>query len=194
MAAAANFAWSNRLVIASRIRTAISSQFNIPSESIETIYDVAHNIAKKETHTVEGNERQLIVHRKGATRAFPPYHPEIPDDYKSIGQPVLIPGSMGTYSYILTGTQESMQQAFGSAPHGAGRQMSRKKAMEQFNTSEIRAELQHKQIKLASTTDKGIMQEAPGAYKDIDEIIEITKTAGLAKPVIRLRSLGVVKG
>ncbi len=194
MAASANFAWANRLAIAKEVRRILASWTTIEPSSIETVYDVAHNIAKLETHFIENRQEELIVHRKGATRAFPPNHPDIPLDYQKIGQPVIIPGSMGTASYLLVGTDGSMQKAFGSAPHGAGRKLSRKKAMQSFEAETIKNNLASAHIALVGDSDKGITQEAPGAYKDIDNVIAVTKNAGLAKPVLRLRPIGVIKG
>jgi tRNA-splicing ligase RtcB len=194
MAASANFAWANRLMIAKNVRNILAQSTQIEPSTIETIYDVAHNIAKLETHTIDNAPEELIVHRKGATRAFPPHHPEIPADYETIGQPVIIPGSMGTHSYLLIGTEGSMHKAFGSAPHGAGRKLSRKKAMQSFSAQSIRNDLETLHIELLGDSDKGITQEAPSAYKDIDDVISVTKEAGLAKPVLRLRPIGVING
>jgi tRNA-splicing ligase RtcB len=158
------------------------------------IYDIAHNMAKLEQHEVEGKKRWLYVHRKGATRAFGPGHPDIPERYRGVGQPVLIPGDMGTASYLLAGTAEGMQETFGSSCHGAGRSLSRHAARKQHPSGEVISELQQKGIYLQAKSRKIISEEAPGAYKDIDEVVQISHAAGLAKKVVRLRPLGVVKG
>lgn len=192
MSAAANFAWCNRHIIGSQVRKAFESVF--PESELKTVYDVAHNIAKLEEHTIDGKKRKVYVHRKGATRAFPPGHEELSGDYRGFGQPVLIPGSMGTSSYVLVGTEEAMKISFGSSAHGAGRVMSRTKANSMFKGSEIVKELEEKNIFIKSASWKGISEEAPQVYKDVDEVIDTVSSIGLGKLVAKLKPLGVVKG
>ncbi len=195
MAAAANFAWTNRQLIMHWVRESFRKVFHKAPEDLgmKLIYDVAHNIAKIEEHIVDGKKYRVVVHRKGATRAFPPGHPEIPDDYKSIGQPVLIPGSMGTASYILVGTKEGVR-TWHSAPHGAGRWMSRHAAIRTYRPERVVEELSRKGIVLRAATRRVISEEAPGAYKDVDKVVFVAHNVGIAKLVVRLRPLGVVKG
>ncbi len=192
MAAAANFAWANRQVITYHVRKAFERLF--PNCSVTLLYDVSHNIAKFENYVVDGEERSLLVHRKGATRAFPPHHPEIPLVLRSAGQPVLVPGSMGTSSWVLSGALGSMTESFGSCCHGAGRQWSRSKALAELSVNDVRRSLQEQGILLRGSSSKGIVEEAPQAYKDIDEVIRVVADAGLAVPVARLVPLGVLKG
>ena len=161
---------------------------------LKTIYDVAHNIAKIETHEIDGEMKKVWMHRKGATRAFPPGHKDLPEVYKESGQPVLIPGSMGTASYVLVGTEEGMKKSFGSTAHGAGRAMSRFAAKKQFRGEEIKRELEQEKIYVKAASWKGISEEAPKAYKDIDEVIKVSDSVGIAKVVARLRPIGVIKG
>jgi tRNA-splicing ligase RtcB len=158
------------------------------------VYDVAHNIAKIETHTVAGKQRELCVHRKGATRAFGPGHRELPERLRPLGQPVLIPGDMGTASYVLLGTQTAMDQTFGSTCHGAGRVMSRKQAVRHAHGRRIDAELAAKGITALARGRTGLAEEQPDAYKDIDAVVECVCAAGLARKVLRLRPMGVIKG
>jgi tRNA-splicing ligase RtcB len=158
------------------------------------VYDVAHNIAKKEEHTIEGRSVPVVVHRKGATRAFPPNHPSIPADYKSIGQPVLIPGSMGTSSWILVGTPRAMDLSFGSTAHGAGRLMSRNEAKRQYRGGDVLKQLGEQGIIVRAADPKVVAEEAPGAYKDVDMVAEVSHQAGIATKVARLVPLGVTKG
>ncbi|MBP7461561.1 MAG: RtcB family protein [Candidatus Delongbacteria bacterium] len=193
MSAAANFAWANRHIIAHWIRESFLKIWG--SQAIITpVYDVAHNIAKLETHTIDGVSHQVYVHRKGATRSFPSGRLEIPDRYRSVGQPVLIPGSMGTASYLLVGTHQAMESSFGSTAHGAGRAMSRTQALKRFRGEQIKSELEAHHIHLRGASWKGIAEEAPSAYKDIDRVIAVTQKAGLADPIARLTPIGVVKG
>ncbi len=180
MACAANFAWSNRHTIAHSVRKVVPQ--------ITPLYDVAHNIAKKETH--EGEE--LLVQRKGATRSFWKKHKEIPEKYRTAGQPVLIPGSMGTSSYIMVGSSSSEKLSFGSTCHGAGREMSRSEAKRRFNVNKVREDLSSKGVSLYSSSN--ITEEAPGAYKDVDKVIEVVCSVGLSQKVARLRPLAVMKG
>jgi len=196
MKAAANFAWTNRQIIMSRVRDVFSEVFGKTAESLfmNHIYDVAHNIAKIETHTVNGMEKELCVHRKGATRAFPPDYPSIPSKYATLGQPVLIPGDMGTASYILLGTLKSMQETFGSTCHGAGRVISRRQAMKATGGRNITHELAQKGIYVRAKSVKTIREEAPLAYKDIDEVVRTVTEVGISKKVVKTVPLAVVKG
>ncbi len=194
MSAAANFAWCNRHIIMHQVRKSMQQVFGIEPESIKLVYDVAHNIAKEEEHIIDGKKKKVIVHRKGATRAFPADHPQVPEKYKEVGQPVIIPGSMGTASYLLVGTEKAMQETFGSSAHGAGRTMSRHAALHQFRGEKIKSDLESHNIFVKAASWKGIAEEAPQVYKDIDEVIKITENAGIAKAVVRLRPYGVIKG
>ncbi len=193
MRASANFAWANRTAILYFLRDSFERVFGKSAELV-TIYDVCHNIAKRERHVVDGKERDVLVHRKGATRAFPPGHPEIPEVYRSIGQPVLIPGSMGTASWVLCGTEGAMRETFGSVCHGAGRLMSRTAAKKGRNAKEVERGLEKRGVIVRSETKNGILEEVPEAYKDVDEVIEVVEQAGLARKVARLRPMGVIKG
>jgi len=192
MAAAANYAWSNRYMIAHYSRQAWRKVLG-EKEKLELLYDVAHNIIKKEKYIIDGKETEVIVHRKGATRAFPPGHQEIPEKYRKVGQPVLIPGSMGTASYILTGTEKG-EESFFSTSHGAGRTMSRHEAMRTISGQEVIKSLKSKGIIVKCWSEKGIAEEAPMAYKNIDEVVEVVHEAGLSKKVARLIPLAVIKG
>ena len=158
------------------------------------IYDVAHNMGKVEEHTIDGQKKKVVVHRKGATRAFPPGHPDIPSKYRNVGQPVLIPGTMGTASYILMGNEQSMNLSFGSTAHGAGRFMSRSRAKKQFFGKEIQDKLASEGITVRATKGIVIAEEAPGAYKDVDEVVKVSDSLGIATKAIRLRPIGVIKG
>ncbi|MGD8427427.1 MAG: RtcB family protein [Balneolaceae bacterium] len=194
MSAAANFAWCNREVITWEVRKSWEYIIKQPGKNLELLYDVAHNIAKQETHRLGDDQKELIVHRKGATRAFGPGHPEIPEDYKNAGQPVLIPGSMGTYSYVLAGTNENMELSFGSTCHGAGRRMSRTAAKKAVDAPTLKKELLAKNIAVEAGSYAGLAEEAPIAYKDIDLVVETVHRAKLATKVARLRPVGVIKG
>ncbi len=188
MSAAANYAWTNRHIIGHNIRKAFERIF--PNSKLTTVYDVAHNIAKKEVH----DGKELMVHRKGATRAFPANHPDNPKHYLETGHPVLIPGSMGTASYVLVGTDKGMQECFGSSAHGAGRVMSRRAAKNSIDGFEVKAKLNKMHIEVKNPNPKGLADEAPEVYKDIDEVINVTVTAGICKKVVRVVPLGVIKG
>jgi tRNA-splicing ligase RtcB (3'-phosphate/5'-hydroxy nucleic acid ligase) len=191
MAAAANFAWANRHVIAHSVREAIGNVLGAePAEQTRQVYDVAHNVAKLEPY----DGRKLCVHRKGATRAFPPGHSEIPADYARAGQPVFIPGSMGTSSFVLAGREGSMQRSFGTTCHGAGRRMSRTRARKQIGGKELRQRLESEGITVRCPSNKGLTEEAPFAYKDVDAVVDVVERAGLARRVAQLRPIGVVKG
>ncbi len=196
MAGAANYAWTNRQIIAHWVRESFAEVLGKSAVEMEMhqIYDIAHNIAKFETHTVNNKPMELCVHRKGATRAFPPNHPEIPQKYKAIGQPVLIPGDMGTCSYVLVGTEKAMSDTFGSTCHGAGRVMSRNRALKATKNREISKELAAQGIIVMSRDRRTLREEAPEAYKDVNEVVDIVAGAGISKKVVKLRPLGVVKG
>ena len=193
MSCAANYAWVNRQMITHFIRKAWKNVLGEKASFLTTLYDVAHNIIKKEKHIINGKEIEVAVHRKGATRAFPPGHPEIPEKYKDTGQPVLIPGSMGTASYVLAGTKEA-EKTFFSACHGAGRTMSRHAAMRRISGQEVINMLKQKGIIVKCRSMRGISEEAPLAYKNIDEVVEVIHQAGLSKRVARLAPLAVIKG
>ncbi|MBZ5725879.1 MAG: RtcB family protein [Acidobacteriia bacterium] len=193
MAAAANFAWANRQAILHFLRGAFRRIFGEEAR-LELIYDVCHNIAKRETYTVDGRKREVLVHRKGATRAFPPGHREIPADYRAIGQPVFVPGSMGTASWVLVGQQGALDETFGSVCHGAGRLMSRTAVRKGKDARHEQRKLEEQGILVRSESRDGILEELPEAYKDVDEVIEVVHGAGLARKVARLRPMGVIKG
>ncbi|MFC1842710.1 RtcB family protein [Candidatus Dependentiae bacterium] len=193
MAAAANFAWANRHTIAHWTRQAW--QRVLGSEAwLSTVYDVSHNLGKVEKHKVNGKEKEVVMHRKGATRSFGPGTPETPAKYQKVGQPVLIPGTMGTASYVLAGTTECMETAFGTCCHGAGRRMSRSKAKKMVRGSRLREELEARGIIIRCESDPGLAEEAPLAYKDVDNVVEVVHAAKLAKKVARLRPMAVIKG
>jgi len=196
MACAVNYAIVNRHCLAHWVRAAFERFFGKSSEKLGlgTIYDVSHNIAKIEEHNVDGKLKKVCVHRKGATRSYPPGHKDIPDRYKSIGQPVIIPGDMGRYSYILLGTKKAMSESFGSTCHGAGRLMSRTKAKKNINGSELKKELFNKGIIVMAGSMSGLAEEAPQAYKDVTKVVDVTHYAGISKKAVRLRPLGVLKG
>ncbi|MBN1699791.1 MAG: RtcB family protein [Spirochaetales bacterium] len=196
MRAAANFAFCNRQIIAHWIRESFREVFGRRWEDMGmyTVYDIAHNICKLEEHVVHGKKRQVYVHRKGSTRAFPPGHPDVPEMYRGVGQPVLIAGSMGTASYILAGTEKAMTESFGSSCHGAGRSMSRHASLKKYRGQRIKEELEKTGKALRSTHPKILAEEAPGAYKDIDLVVESVHGAGISKKVARVIPLGVVKG
>jgi tRNA-splicing ligase RtcB len=193
MCAAANFAWANRQAITHFVRRAFAGLFG-EDVRLRLVYDVAHNIAKRERYTVDGRERDVLVHRKGATRAFPPGHPEIPARYHDVGQPVLIPGSMGTASWVLVGAPKAMEETFGSVCHGAGRMLSRTAAKRGRDIQEVKRQLEEKGIYVRSETRDGILEEVPEAYKDVDEVVEVVHQAGLARKAARLVPMGVLKG
>ncbi|MEJ2627962.1 MAG: RtcB family protein, partial [bacterium] len=196
MAAAANYAWTNRQVIMHWVRESFEQVLGQGAERLgmHLIYDVAHNIAKFENHTIKGKEQLLIVHRKGATRAFPPHHPSLPEEYRETGQPVLIPGDMGTASYVLAGTNRAMELSFGSTCHGAGRIMSRHAAVRRFQNRSLQNELEKQGIIVRSRGRRTLYEEAPQAYKEIDRVTAIVQGAGISKRVARMKPLGVVKG
>lgn len=196
MACAANFAWANRQCIAHWVRESFSLVLKRGEEKLgmDLIYDVAHNIAKFEEHEVGGARKQVCVHRKGATRAFAPGSNDIPPDYKEIGQPVLVPGDMMRYSYLLTGAKQAMKETFGSACHGAGRVMSRNKARKSITDRELVDQLAQKGISVRCASRSVLAEEAPHAYKDVAEVVKVCEGAGLAKIVARMKPVGVTKG
>lgn len=189
MSAAANFAWANRQVIMHNVRKAFNRLYGIEMQSMKLLYDVSHNIAKIEVY----DSKKYFIHRKGATRAFPKGHPDVPAIYRDFGQPVIIPGSMGTSSYVLVGTERAMQLTFGSTAHGSGRAMSRH-AAKKFSAEDITAKLNAKGITVKSASRDGIVEESPECYKDIDEVIRITDGSGIAKKVVKLTPIAVIKG
>jgi tRNA-splicing ligase RtcB len=193
MSCGANYAWANRQMITHFIRKAWQSILGEKSSPLVALYDVAHNIAKIEKHLVNGKEIEVCVHRKGATRAFPPEHPEIPLKYRKVGQPVLIPGSMGTASYVLVGQKEGAS-AFYSTCHGAGRTMSRHEATRRMSGEEVVKSLELKGIIVKCWSSRGIAEEAPQAYKDIHKVVEVVHNAGLSRKVAKLKPLVVIKG
>lgn len=196
MRAAANFAFANRQILAHSIRRAFEETF-IGKEKgwqLSQVYDICHNMGKLETHEVDGERLKVCVHRKGATRAFGPGAPGLPPEYKKAGQPVLVPGSMGTASWVLAGTEASMLRSFGSSCHGAGRTMSRAKAKHDVRGDELRQELEAHGIRVRAGSMSGLAEEAPRAYKDVDAVVETVTAAGIARKVARLRPLAVVKG
>ncbi|MBD3359668.1 MAG: RNA-splicing ligase RtcB [Candidatus Buchananbacteria bacterium] len=197
MNAAANFAWNNRQYLTYLTRQVfeeeLGSDFKDKSD-LQLVYDVAHNMAKKEKYKIEDQEVEICLHRKGATRGFGPNNPHIPKDYKKVGQPILIPGSMGTSSFILAGTKQAEEETFGSVCHGAGRRMSRSSAKKQVSGKQIKEELAKRGILIRCPSLSDIAEEAPLAYKDIDNVVEIVVQAGLAQKVAQMYPLGVVKG
>ncbi|MBT6995290.1 RtcB family protein [Candidatus Woesearchaeota archaeon] len=191
MSAAANYGWCNRQIISYETRKVFSKMFGV---DLNLVYDVAHNIAKVEKYKIDGVNKDVYVHRKGATRAFGPGHKEIPKIYRDVGQPILLPGSMGTASYVLVGTDKAMNETFSSAPHGAGRLMSRHEAMKKFEGEIVRKELEKKKIYIKAASVRGISEEAPDVYKDVDDVVKVSDKVGIGKKVCRLRPLGVIKG
>ncbi len=196
MAAAANFAFANRQMMAHRVREAFARVLDQPLERLGMglVYDVAHNNAKWERYEVDGRERRLCVHRKGATRAFPPRHPELPDAYRDVGQPVLIPGDMGRYSFVLVGTEAAFQETFGSTCHGAGRRMSRRQAKKTSRGRDLRREFREQGIEVRAASYATVAEEVPEAYKDVADVVGIVDAAGIGRKVARLKPVGVLKG
>lgn len=196
MSAAANYAWANRQLILHWVRGSFEQALGRGAEEMgmRCVYDVAHNICKREEHDVGGRRVKLYVHRKGATRAFDSSRSEVPQKYRHVGQPVLIPGDMGTASYVLVGTPGAMAETFGSTCHGAGRLMSRSAATRKFTANEVVSLLQSRGIYLRAASKEGIIEEAPGAYKDIDDVVRVAHGAGISKMVARLKPMGVMKG
>lgn len=203
MASAANYAWANRQCITHWTRESFMKVLaKGPKDlGLEVVYDVAHNIGKIEEHVVADastpqgfQRRKLVVHRKGATRSFPAGHPAVPEDYRSVGQPVLIPGTMGTNSYVLVGTEQAMKETWGSTCHGAGRMMSRTKALHGIGGRELAQQLESKGIVVQAQEWKTLAEEAPSAYKDVNQVVEVCHQAGISRKVAKMRPLGVIKG
>lgn len=196
MAAAANFAWANRQILKHFTQKALMEALSISKSSLglKTIYDVAHNIAKIEEHEVDGKILKVVVHRKGATRAFPPNHKELPARYQEIGQPVIIPGDMGRYSYLLVGLSDSMRRSFGSTCHGAGRILSRTKAMEGFKGRDIKKELEEKGVYVMANSKATLLEEMPDAYKDVSHVVDVMDSANISAKVVRFKPVCVIKG
>jgi tRNA-splicing ligase RtcB len=196
MACAANFAFANRQLITEEVRRTFEQVFGLGAQKmgLGLVYDVCHNIAKFETHEIDGRQREVVVHRKGATRAFPAHHPKVPAAYQNTGQPVLIPGDMGRYSYVLVGTDRALTETFGSTCHGAGRLMSRHAAKKTAKGHNITAELAEMGITVKGAGRATLVEEIPGAYKDVEDVVRVVHEAGIARKVARLRPLGVIKG
>jgi tRNA-splicing ligase RtcB (3'-phosphate/5'-hydroxy nucleic acid ligase) len=196
MGCAINYAFANREIIAQRTREAFEQALGISPRDLRarTVYEVAHNIAKFEEHRVGGEAIKVCVHRKGATRAFGPGHPAVPSEYRSVGQPVLVPGDMGRYSYVLAGTDQAMRETFGSTCHGAGRAMSRQKAKKAAKGRNINRELEDKGIFVIGQSLRTIAEEIPEAYKDVSDVVDSCQGAGISRKVAQLRPLGCIKG
>ena len=196
MRAAANYAFCNRQLIAAQVREVFERVFGVPWQrlGLDLVYDVAHNVAKLEAHVVDGRETSLCVHRKGATRAFPAGHPEVPPAYREVGQPVIVPGDMGRASWVLVGGPLAMERSFGTTCHGAGRALSRKAAARSARGRDVRAELAARGVIARAASRKGLDEEQPDAYKDVDRVVDVVHRAGLSLRVARLRPVGVIKG
>jgi tRNA-splicing ligase RtcB (3'-phosphate/5'-hydroxy nucleic acid ligase) len=196
MRAAANFAFVNRQLLAHSARRAFEETFSgkLKNWQLNQVYDICHNMGKVEMHQVDEKHVKVCVHRKGATRAFGPGTPGLPPEYQQTGQPVLVPGSMGTASWVLAGTETAMLRSWGSSCHGAGRTMSRSKAKHEVRGDDLRRELEGRGIKVRARSMSGLAEEAPSAYKDVDAVVETVVAAGIAHKVARLRPLAVVKG
>jgi len=196
MASAANYAWANRQILSHRVRQILDDVLAgvVKDRELTLVYDVAHNIAKVEEYPIDGKITRLIIHRKGATRAFGPGMKDLPADYREVGQPVLIPGDMGTASYVLVGTTEAIEKTFGTSCHGAGRVMSRSAAKKEIRGQELRRELAEKGIVVQGGSMAGLAEEAPEAYKDIDRVVNVVHSTGIARKVARVVPMGVIKG
>ncbi|MFO7975402.1 MAG: RtcB family protein [Candidatus Hydrogenedentota bacterium] len=196
MACAANYAWANRQIMMHLARISLENTLGTPMDALDIrlVYDVCHNIAKFEMHEVNDERRRLCVHRKGATRAFPGSREEVPEAYRTVGQPVLVPGDMGTASWVCAGTEKAMSETFGSACHGAGRMKSRSAARKGENASQLLRELEEQGILIMARSKKTVTEESPRAYKDIDAVTAVLDTAGISRRVARIRPVGVVKG
>ena len=196
MNCAANYAWANRQVLMHRVRETFERFFHAGWRSLDMtlVYDVAHNMAKIEEHEINGQKRRLCVHRKGATRAFGPGNPGVPDAFRVVGQPVIIPGDMGRCSYVLAGTERAMQDTFGSTCHGAGRIMSRSAAIRSLRAKDVLRELQQAGIAVHAAGKETICEEAPQAYKDVNQVVEVVHEAGISRKICRLKPLAVIKG
>lgn len=193
MSAAANFAWANRHLIGHWTRQACTKVLG-SSVVVSTVYDICHNVGKVEKHHIDGSMKEVIMHRKGATRAFPAGHPALRGPYAAVGHPVFVPGTMGTASYVLVGTERGLVDAFGSSCHGAGRRMSRAQAKREVRGSTLREALLAQGIIIKSQSDAGLAEEAPTAYKDVNLVVDVIKEASIAKPVVRMRPIAVIKG
>ncbi len=196
MACAVNFAFANRQMMTHFVREALAGFLGQPETSLglDLVYDVCHNIAKLEVHEVDGKDRRLCVHRKGATRAFPAEHPDVPSSYRHVGQPVLVPGDMGRYSFVVVGTPHAMRETWGSSCHGAGRRLSRKAAMHVAGKKRIFEQLQHEGVWVRAMSKRTVAEEIPEAYKDVADVVDVMERAGLVRKVARLEPLAVVKG
>jgi tRNA-splicing ligase RtcB len=196
MACAANYAFANRQVLLAHIRRSFEQVLagKVSDWDVFQVYDIAHNMAKVETHEIGGERVKVCVHRKGATRAFGPSSEGLPPEYRDIGQPVLVPGSMGTASFVLVGTAGSMAQTFGSSCHGAGRVMSRAQAKRQVRGEKLKGDLDYPGIAVRAGSMSGLAEEAPAAYKDVDRVVEVVHRAGIARKVARLEPFAVIKG
>ncbi len=196
MNAAINFAWVNRQLIMHKTRECFATIFDRSWADMDMhlLYDVAHNIGKRETHNINGEEREVYVHRKGSTRAFPAGHDQVPRAYRDVGQPVLLPGSMGTSSYILKGTETAMEKTFGSSAHGAGRTMSRTQAKNEYWGEDVQKDLERRQIFVKAQSGSTIAEEAPGVYKDVDEVVRVTDAVGIGEKVARMHPIVNIKG
>lgn len=196
MSAACNFAWVNRQMITHWARQAFEKTFQKSADTMDMkiVYDVCHNVAKLETHTINHEPTKVIVHRKGATRSFPPGHPDVPSEYRDIGQPVLIPGSMGTSSWVLVGTPRAMELSFGTTAHGAGRFMSRSAAKRKWRGAELKKTLENRGIVIRAASMEVVAEEAPDAYKDVDRVAEVSHQLGIGTKVLRMTPIGVAKG
>ena len=196
MACAANFAFVNRQIIKDTAEKVFLKTLSISPNKLDftLIYDICHNIGKFEEHDIEGKKQKVFVHRKGATRAFGPGHPLLPKMYQKMGQPVLIPGDMGRYSFLLKGTSKAMTDTFGSACHGAGREMSRSKALRHSKGRDLFKEIQDKGIALAVKKEKTLAEEMPDAYKDVSDVVDVMSNSGISNKILRLKPVGVMKG
>jgi len=196
MAAAANYAFANRQVMSHWARESLAAGLGLAPEAtgVEVVYDVCHNIAKLETFEIDGRTRRLCVHRKGATRAYPPGHSGVPPAYREVGQPVLVPGDMGRYSYVMVGSDAAYRETFGSSCHGAGRRMSRRQAKKKARGRSLFAELEARGVVVMAAGKATVAEEMPEAYKDVADVVEVAHRAGISRKVARLRPLGVVKG
>ncbi|MBR3409918.1 MAG: RtcB family protein, partial [Candidatus Methanomethylophilaceae archaeon] len=196
MCCGANYAWANRQMITHWTRESFEKVLGDSAESMgmDVVYDVAHNIAKKERHDIDRHHEDVLVHRKGATRSFAPGRSEITMRYRDVGQPVIIPGNMSVGTYVLAGRKGSMEQTFGSTCHGAGRKLSRKAAVNSLTIDGVRKEMSDRGIYMRNGSDEGILEEAPEAYKDVDEVIRVVCDAGLTQKVAKLVPVGVIKG
>src|SRR6266699_3055981 len=196
MSAACNFAWVNRQMITHWARQAFEKVFAKSADSMDMriVYDVCHNVAKIESHHIDGEATKVIVHRKGATRSFPPEHPDVPAQYRDVGQPVLIPGSMGTSSWVLIGTPKAMELSFGTTAHGAGRFMSRSAAKRKWRGADLKKLLESRGIVIRAASMEVLAEEAPDAYKDVDRVADVSDQLGIGKKVVRMTPIGVAKG